>query len=194
MLLLLMIIALLRLHHLRQQSRKDKHEQVMRLLGLTTVTGQRFFDAIFESQNRSLFRDYFRMDQEAFGALFQACQSHIRSSLGSQREVLAVALNWLETAATCRSQEVLFDLAFSRCTSTVFMEFTQLYDPLGFPFFVFFAYLIVMAPGWRRHSSAVAFASVVSVAAVGRGLWLLSRPTTGSLRHLGHLDLLLRKH
>ncbi|ETO83907.1 hypothetical protein F444_02145 [Phytophthora nicotianae P1976] len=149
MLLLLMIIALLRLHHLRQQSRKDKHEQVMRLLGLTTVTGQRFFDAIFESQNRSLFRDYFRMDQEAFGALFQACQSHIRSSLGSQREVLAVALNWLETAATCRSQEVLFDLAFSRCTSTVFMEFTQLYDPLGFPFF-----RLLCLP--HRHGSWVA--------------------------------------
>ncbi|ETL87618.1 hypothetical protein L917_13230 [Phytophthora nicotianae] len=102
MLLLLMIIALLRLHHLRQQSRKDKHKQVMSALAV-------------------------------------------------------------------------------------------LVHPLGFPCFIFFVFLIVMAPERCRHSSAVAFASVVSVAAVGRGLWLLSKPTTGSFRHLATLMCCLEK-
>ncbi|OWZ11570.1 hypothetical protein PHMEG_00015390 [Phytophthora megakarya] len=84
------------------RSRRQKHEQVVRLLGLTTLSGQRFFEAIFNSQNKTLFRD-----------LFQAYQPHIRHSLSDQRDVLAVVLHWIGTAATCRSQEVLIDLAYS---------------------------------------------------------------------------------
>ncbi|OWY98469.1 Nuclease HARBI1 [Phytophthora megakarya] len=97
----------------RRSSRNAAHENIVRVLGLTTANGQRFFDAIHASQNRFLFRDNFRMDVAAFDALFELCQPFIVDTVRSQREVLAVALNWIGTAATCRSQEVLFDLTYS---------------------------------------------------------------------------------
>ncbi|KAF4041946.1 hypothetical protein GN244_ATG05770 [Phytophthora infestans] len=52
------------------------------------------------------------MDAQVFDALFARCKVHIRSSLNHQREVLAIALHWIGTASTCRSQEVIFDLAY----------------------------------------------------------------------------------
>ncbi|OWZ01091.1 hypothetical protein PHMEG_00027596 [Phytophthora megakarya] len=53
------------------------------------------------------------MDVAAFDALFELCQPFIVDTVRSQRELLAVALNWIGTAATCRSQEALFDLTYS---------------------------------------------------------------------------------
>ncbi|KAE9055563.1 hypothetical protein PF010_g32105, partial [Phytophthora fragariae] len=52
-------------------SRHEEHVKALRLLGLTTSSGQRLFQAIHESQNRRLFRDHFCMDVEAFDELFE---------------------------------------------------------------------------------------------------------------------------
>ncbi|KAF1783023.1 hypothetical protein JG687_00001723 [Phytophthora cactorum] len=53
------------------------------------------------------------MDSDAFGALFDRCKPFITDTGRDQREVLAIALHWIGTAAMCRSQEVLLDLAYS---------------------------------------------------------------------------------
>lgn len=60
----------------QRPSRHDEHENALRLLGLTTRDGQRFFQAIHQSQNRRLFRDHFRMDVDAFDELFELCKLH----------------------------------------------------------------------------------------------------------------------
>ncbi|OWZ02834.1 hypothetical protein PHMEG_00025537 [Phytophthora megakarya] len=97
----------------RRSSRNAVHENIVRMRGLTTTEGHRFFDAIHASQHIFLFRDNFRMDVAAFDASFELCQPFIVDTVRYQREVLAVALNWIGTAATCRSQEVFFDLTYS---------------------------------------------------------------------------------
>ncbi|OWZ11527.1 hypothetical protein PHMEG_00015435 [Phytophthora megakarya] len=40
----------------RRPSRQEEHEKAVRLLGLTTAAGQRFFEAIHASPNAKLFR------------------------------------------------------------------------------------------------------------------------------------------
>ncbi|POM74325.1 DNA polymerase IV [Phytophthora palmivora] len=82
------------------------HEKSVRLLGLTTSDGQRFFEAIHASPNTKLFRDNFRMDAQAFDALFERCKPFISDTVRDQRELLAVALIWIGTGATCRAQEL----------------------------------------------------------------------------------------
>ncbi|OWZ13801.1 hypothetical protein PHMEG_00012819 [Phytophthora megakarya] len=97
----------------RRSSWDAAHENIVRVRGLTTTEGQRFFDAIHASQNIFLFRDNFRMDVAAFDASFELCQPFIVDTVRYQREVLDVPLNWIGAAAACRSQEVLFDLTYS---------------------------------------------------------------------------------
>lgn len=111
----LLCTALMRLSIMCRETRKQAHEKVVRKLGLTTKDGERFFEAIHASSNGFVFRDNFRMDVEAFDALFELCQPHIDTAVNIPQDVLAVALHWIGTASTCRGQEVLFDLA---CTST----------------------------------------------------------------------------
>ncbi|POM74228.1 Hypothetical protein PHPALM_8852 [Phytophthora palmivora] len=69
-LLLLVSIACLPLLYSRGSSRKAAHKKAVRKLGLVTNDGERFFEAIHKSGNRFLFRDHFRMNAEAFDALF----------------------------------------------------------------------------------------------------------------------------
>ncbi|KAF4144374.1 DDE superfamily endonuclease [Phytophthora infestans] len=111
--LLLVAVVCARLVQNHRLSRRAAHENMVRVLGLMTADGQRFFDAIHSSRNSFLFRDHFRMDVAAFDALFELCQPFIVDTVRNQREVLAVALHWIGAASTCRMQEVLFDLTFS---------------------------------------------------------------------------------
>ncbi|KAG7377380.1 hypothetical protein PHYPSEUDO_011750 [Phytophthora pseudosyringae] len=103
----LICIATMRLSVMHRESRKEAHDKVVRKLQLTTKDGDRFFEVIHASPNRFLYRDNFRMDSETFDPLFELYQDHIDKSVRDRREVLAVALNWIGTAATCRAQEVL---------------------------------------------------------------------------------------
>lgn len=109
----LICIALARLSAIHRETRAEAHLKVVRKLGLSTSDGRHFFDAIHASANRFLFRDHFRLDVEAFDALFEQCREHITLSVKDPREILAVTLNWIGAAATCRTQEVLFNLAYS---------------------------------------------------------------------------------
>ncbi|OWZ18665.1 Nuclease HARBI1 [Phytophthora megakarya] len=111
--LLLVIITCLPLAWFSRVSRQEEHERAVRLLGLTTTSGQRFFEAIHAYSNGKLFHDSFRMSAQAFDELFKLCQPCISGSVRGQCELLGVALNWIGTAATCRAQEVLFDLSYS---------------------------------------------------------------------------------
>eukprot|EP00644_Phytophthora_capsici_P018498 jgi/Phyca11/130751/e_gw1.97.108.1 len=85
--------------------RRLEHEKTVRLLGLSTADGLRFFEAIHASNNRRLFRDHFRMDVTAFDELFKRCRPYIRDTVRNQQEVLAVAFHWIGNAEFCRSQE-----------------------------------------------------------------------------------------
>ncbi|KAE9229268.1 hypothetical protein PF005_g3943 [Phytophthora fragariae] len=75
--------------------------------------GKRFFERIYSSSNPSLFRDHFRMDKELYDILFEACDRFISRKIKYRREVIAVTLDWLGRAATCRDQETKFEMAFS---------------------------------------------------------------------------------
>ncbi|POM67422.1 Pol protein, partial [Phytophthora palmivora] len=79
---------------------KQEHEKAVRLLGLTTSDDQRFFEPIHASPNTMLFGDNFRMDAQAFDALFKRCKPFISDTVRDQRELLAVTLSWIGTAAT----------------------------------------------------------------------------------------------
>lgn len=92
--LLLIIAACASLLYAHGTSR----EAAVRLLGLTTAGGQKFFEAIHASQNRRLFRDHFRIDAGAFDELFVRCRPFIRDTVRDQRDVPAVALHWIGNA------------------------------------------------------------------------------------------------
>ncbi|POM59711.1 Lactoylglutathione lyase [Phytophthora palmivora] len=84
-LLLLVSTACLSLLYSRGSSRKAAHKKAVRKLGLVTKDGELFFEAIHKSGNRFLFRDHFRMNTEAFGALFDRCQPFISDAVCDQR-------------------------------------------------------------------------------------------------------------
>ncbi|KAF4046588.1 hypothetical protein GN244_ATG00978 [Phytophthora infestans] len=75
--MLLVAAVCARLVQNHRLSRRAAHENMVRVLGLMTADGQRFFDAIHPSRNIFLFRDHFRMDVAAFDALFELCQPFI---------------------------------------------------------------------------------------------------------------------
>jgi hypothetical protein len=73
----------------------------------------RFFQSIYASRNAFLFRDHFRMDKDAYDALYDLCEPLIPAKTKYRREVLAALLDWLGRGASCRDREVKFKTAFS---------------------------------------------------------------------------------
>ncbi|KAG7386525.1 hypothetical protein PHYPSEUDO_015535 [Phytophthora pseudosyringae] len=74
---------------------------------------KRFFDRIYSSTNPFLFREHCRMDKALYDILFDACEDYIPRKIKYRREVVAVTLDWLGRAATCRDQETKFEMALS---------------------------------------------------------------------------------
>ena len=53
------------------------------------------------------------MDKQAFDDLYEVCKPYLSSKIKYHEEVLAVTLDWLGRAASCRDQETKFRMAFS---------------------------------------------------------------------------------
>ncbi|KAF4140679.1 DDE superfamily endonuclease [Phytophthora infestans] len=65
-------------------------DKIPRLLGMTSENGERPFEAIYNSRNRSLFRDHFRfrMSRSSFDVLFDRCARFFPETIRDQREAL----------------------------------------------------------------------------------------------------------
>ncbi|OWZ18830.1 hypothetical protein PHMEG_0007016 [Phytophthora megakarya] len=53
------------------------------------------------------------MEKQVYDLLYDACEAFILLKIAYRREMLAVTLDWLGRAATCRGQETKFTLAYS---------------------------------------------------------------------------------
>ncbi|OWZ23792.1 hypothetical protein PHMEG_0001247 [Phytophthora megakarya] len=53
------------------------------------------------------------MEKQVYDLLYDACEAFIPLKIAYRREVLAVTLDWLGRAATCRDQETKFTLVYS---------------------------------------------------------------------------------
>eukprot|EP00644_Phytophthora_capsici_P007053 jgi/Phyca11/112690/e_gw1.22.606.1 len=89
---------------MREASNCARPDRVPRLLG-HPKDSPRFFEATYASSNAYLFRDHFRMDKEAFDKLFDDCDCYISAKIKYRKEVVAVTLDWLGRASSCRDQE-----------------------------------------------------------------------------------------
>jgi hypothetical protein len=86
---------------------------VPRLLGLRNPGSERYFDAIYASDNGRVFRDSFRMSRHTFDLLFERCLPHLPHGVRDARKVLAVTLDWFGSASVCRKQETTFGISYS---------------------------------------------------------------------------------
>ncbi|KAF4143324.1 DDE superfamily endonuclease [Phytophthora infestans] len=106
-------------------------DKIPRLLGMTSDNGERPFEAIYNSRNRSLFRDHFRMSRSSFDVLFDRCARFFPETIRDQREALGVTLDWLGSALACRKQQICFDLSYSTVHKYRMLGLTAILRGLG---------------------------------------------------------------